>query len=294
MKIKIAMTDTHTCNLAEDELPLDTVSHTSGPEFPLDAAEGDLHEKLTITQGGLMYQEVFVRKGNTWYCALPGGDSSVSTRIRNRIQRAGASFVANDNISDYIAADELVQLQAEVATKMQSVLETLVIDTANDHNTQATAERVAKMFVRELYKGRYEPMPSVTVFPNSKKLDELYIVGPVTVRSTCSHHLVPIIGKAWVGVLPSDSLNGLSKFSRLVDWVFGRPQIQEEATVQVADLLETLLKPRALGVIVKANHMCMALRGVKEPCSAHITSVMRGALRTDAALKQEFLRLIED
>ena len=100
-----------------------------------------------------------------------------------------------------------------------------------DHNTRETARRVARMYLNEVFRGRYTAMPPITEFPNVEQLNELMIVGPITVRSACSHHLCPIIGKLWIGVLPNEHSNliGLSKYARLADWVMSRPQIQEEA-----------------------------------------------------------------
>ena len=152
---------------------------------------------------------------------------SASERIRYRLMSAGCRYHANDNISEHIREGEMVELQLEVEAKMQEVLHTLVIDTASDHNTQETARRVAKMFVSEVFKGRYVPMPEVTEFPNVERLNELMIVGPVTVRSACSHHLCPIMGKVWIGILPNEHSNliGLSKYARICDWIMSRPQI---------------------------------------------------------------------
>ena len=113
----------------------------------------------------------------------------VSNRIRQRLTEASRRFYANDSIADFIEPGELEALQLEVQSKLQQVLETLVIDTRRDHNTQGTAGRVARMFITEVFRGRYSPMPSVTEFPNVEGLNELMIVGPVTVRSACSHHL---------------------------------------------------------------------------------------------------------
>jgi GTP cyclohydrolase I len=151
-------------------------------------------------------------------------DVPVSDRIRQRIVKAGRRFHANDNIAEFIREGELDALQGEVAGKLQQVLESLVIDTQSDHNTQDTARRVAKMFLNEVFRGRYVPQPPVTEFPNAERLNELMIVGPVTVRSACSHHLCPIIGQLWVGVMPNEhsALIGLSKYARLVEWVMAR------------------------------------------------------------------------
>lgn len=203
-------------------------------------------------------------------------------------------FKANDNISLMLTEENLEELQFEVAQKVQALLEALVIDTSNDHNTKETAQRVAKMFIREVYKGRYLPGPKITDFPNAKKLDEMYVTGPITIRSACSHHLVPIFGRCWIGILPGERVIGLSKFNRIVDWIASRPQIQEEMTVQIANYIEEHLAPKGLAVIVEATHMCMTWRGVKEPMDAKMTtSVMRGIMRHDAAARNEFLSLIK-
>ena len=218
----------------------------------------------------------------------------ISTIIRQRLQDAGQRFHANDNIAAFLNPHELEQLLDEVAEKMQGVLDSLVIDTGNDHNTQDTARRVAKMYVKEVFKGRYTHAPALTEFPNAEYLNELMIVGPITVRSACSHHLCPVIGKLWVGVLPNKQSNviGLSKYARLVDWIMGRPQIQEEAIVQLADTIMEKTRPDGLAVVMECSHFCMSWRGVREMDSKMLNSVMRGAFLRDANLRREFLALI--
>jgi len=218
----------------------------------------------------------------------------VSARIRQRIQAAGVRFHANDNISAFIEEGELAQLQAEVQGKLAAVLESLVIDVQGDHNTQDTAKRVAKMYINEVFRGRYQAPPPVTEFPNIERLNELMIVGPITVRSACSHHLCPIVGKVWVGVMPNEHSNliGLSKYARLLEWVMSRPQIQEEAVSQAADLLMQKLQPDGLAIVMEADHFCMHWRGVKDMDSKMINSVMRGSFLRDANLRREFLALI--
>ncbi|MCH8179901.1 MAG: GTP cyclohydrolase I [Proteobacteria bacterium] len=224
------------------------------------------------------------------------GDEGVpmSVRIRERIQAAQKRFHANDNIAEFIQPGELAQLLDEVAGKLDGVLESLVIDTSSDHNTQDTARRVAKMYLQEIFKGRYQPAPDVTEFPNVERLNELMIVGPVTVRSACSHHLCPIIGRVWIGVMPNEHSNliGLSKYARLVDWVMSRPQIQEEAVTQVADLLQSRMNPDGLAVVMEADHFCMHWRGVKDMDAKMINSVMRGSFLKDPDLRREFLSLV--
>jgi len=224
----------------------------------------------------------------------PAPDAPVSERIRYRLVSAGCRHHANDNIAAFIEPGELDALQAEVQAKMQTVLQSLVIDTDSDHNTQETARRVAKMFVREVFAGRYAQAPAVTEFPNVSRLNELMIVGPITVRSACSHHLCPILGKVWIGIMPNEHSNliGLSKYVRLTDWIMNRPQIQEEAVIMLANELETRVKPDGLAVVMEADHFCMHWRGVKDNQAAMTNSVMRGAFLTDANLRREFLALM--
>ena len=223
----------------------------------------------------------------------PEPEKPVSERIRSRLEAAGERYHANDNIRQYMQADELEELQDEVREKLQEVLRSLVIDVESDHNTQDTARRVAKMFVKEVFAGRYAEQPPVTEFPNVSRLNELMIVGPVTVRSACSHHLCPIMGKIWVGVLPNENsaLIGLSKYARLVEWVMSRPQIQEEAIAQLADLLEDRMAPDGLAIVMEADHFCMHWRGVKDTDAKMVNSVMRGSFAADADLRREFLML---
>ena len=217
-----------------------------------------------------------------------------SARIRKRIRRAKRRFNANDNISDFLLPGDLEALLDEVAGKMQGVLESLVIDTETDHNTQDTARRVAKMYLNEVFRGRYAAAPRVTEFPNAEGLNELMIVGPITVRSACSHHFCPIMGRLWIGVMPNEHSNliGLSKYARLADWVMSRPQIQEEAIAQMADLLMSKVTPDGLAVVMEADHFCMHWRGVKDTETKMINSVMRGSFLRDPALRREFLSLI--
>ena len=173
------------------------------------------------------------------------------------------------------------------------LLEALRIDWENDPNTRETPARVARMLVDETQRGRFHHPPKLTTFPNTRALDELYTVGPIAVRSTCSHHLVPILGAAWVGVIPGDTLIGLSKFHRLTEWVMARPQIQEEAAVQLADEIERLIRPQGLAVVVKAKHLCTVWRGVRDTGSKMVTSIMRGCLRDNAAARAEFMEAIK-
>jgi len=218
----------------------------------------------------------------------------VSVKIRERIAASRKRFNANDNISQFIEPGELELLLDEVEEKMKGVLSSLVIDTERDHNTDNTARRVAKMYLNEVFRGRYVAAPTITEFPNAEHLNELMIVGPITVRSACSHHFCPVIGKIWIGVMPNEHTNviGLSKYARLAEWIMGRPQIQEEAVVQLADLIQEKTQPDGLAIVMEASHYCMSWRGVKDMDSKMINSVMRGVFLKDPNLRREFLSLI--
>lgn len=225
----------------------------------------------------------------------PSKQQAISEVIRARLKANNVRFHANDNIAAHIEPGELDGLVDEVSEKVQALLESLVIDTENDHNTRNTSRRVAKMYVNEVFNGRYVAPPALTDFPNISHLNELMIIGPITVRSTCSHHFCPIMGRIWIGVLPDkdSALVGLSKYARLTEWVMSRPQIQEEAVVELANMLEQKLKPAGLAVVMEADHFCMQWRGIKDNDSKMINSVMRGEFLVNSNLRREFLSLIE-
>jgi len=220
---------------------------------------------------------------------------AVSERIRARIAARKQRFHANDNIAEFMQPGEIDELTKEVEGKVLALLQSLVIDTDNDHNTRDTSRRVAKMYVNEVFRGRYVPLPKVTEFPNAAHLNELMIMGPISVRSACSHHLCPIMGRIWIGVLPNQDSNliGLSKYSRVTEWVMSRPQIQEEAVLHLADLLVKMMRPDGLAVVMEADHFCMHWRGVKDNASKMTNSVMRGVFLENGALRREFLSLID-
>jgi GTP cyclohydrolase I len=211
----------------------------------------------------------------------------ISEEIKQRILNAGARYHSNDNISEFIKDNELELLQNEVANNLEDVLRSLVIDIDNDHNTQDTARRVAKMFVQETFSGRYMPTPKVTAFPNLG-YKSLYTTGPISIRSTCAHHFQNIVGRCWVGIIPENEVIGLSKFNRLVHHICERPQIQEEMTTQIAEALKQYAKTEHIAVVVKAEHHCMTHRGVREHESDMTTAIMMGRFLEDPALKKEF------
>lgn len=211
------------------------------------------------------------------------------------LKDSGVSFLANDEISHLLLPEDISNARNNVEKLMELVMEELLIDWRKDPNTQGTPKRYAKMLIDEAMRGRFTPAPRATSFPNTRALDEMYTTGPITINSMCSHHLVPIVGRAWIGVIPGKHVIGLSKFNRIVEWVCRRPQIQEELVVQIADALESRLSsPRGLAVVVEATHMCMTWRGVEESSQAVMrTNVMRGRFLESAAARAEFFAAVK-
>lgn len=195
--------------------------------------------------------------------------------------------LANENLPQ-----DTKPIKDKLELAIEDFLDALNIDWKKDPNTMETPKRVAKMYADELLRGRYEDMPKATVFPNTKQVDELYTIGPVPICGVCSHHFLPITGHVWIGIIPNEKLIGISKIARIAQWVFSRPQIQEEATAQLADALEGLIEPHGIGVICKADHACMNIRGVKSVGSRMTTSVVKGIMQ-DHSSKSEFLQFVK-
>ena len=216
----------------------------------------------------------------------------ISDVIRERVVASGDRFHSNDNISAHIKPEEIGLLVDEVAIQFQGVLSSLVIDTDNDHNTQDTARRVAKMFIKEVCGGRYCPPPKITSFPNMG-YKSMYTSGPITIRSTCAHHFQNIVGKCWVGIIPDEQVIGLSKFNRVIHHISERPQIQEEMTTQIAEALQEYAKTPHIAVVVKAEHHCMTMRGVREHDSDMTTAIMLGAFKDVPETRAEFYQILQ-
>ncbi len=199
-------------------------------------------------------------------------------------------FDANGSLM--LTDEERQAMVDQLEKKFGEIFDILRID-RNDPNSTDTPFRLSRMWVNELLIGRYTPPPKITVFPNRKKVDELVISKGIKVMSICSHHWQPITGTCAIGYVPREKVIGLSKFTRIVEWFGRRGQIQEELGEQIADFLVKLLDPIALGVVISAKHYCMIARGVEAHDSSEmVTSVMRGELATNHALRAEFLKLI--
>ncbi len=158
-----------------------------------------------------------------------------------------------------------------------------------------TPRRVTEMY-REVFAGLHEDPEAVVDAVFDVAHDEMIMVRDIEFSAFCEHHLIPFTGKAHVAYIPGADgrITGLSKLARLVDVLAKKPQVQERLTTQIADVLETVLKPRGVFVVMEAEHLCMSLRGVKKPGSETVTSSVRGVFRSDPRTRAEAMSLIRD
>jgi len=199
----------------------------------------------------------------------------------------------NEAVDMPLNCAEEAAMIAAAAQKIGELLDILRIDHKNDHNTRETPARVAKMYVKELLRGRFAPPPKITDFENAQAYDQLIVTGPIDIKSVCAHHLMPIYGHAYIGILPAPDgkIIGLSKYDRIVDHFAGRFQIQEELVKQIGNFIVEQTQPRGLAVRVSAVHMCKTHRGVRAPHSSRmVNTALYGQMREDPSLKNEFLQ----
>ena len=200
---------------------------------------------------------------------------------------------ANEALDHVLSAAEQTAMISSAASKLEELFDILKIDHRNDHNTRDTPRRVAKMFVAETMHGRYAPPPEITEFENAQAFDQLLVTGPIEVRSTCAHHMMPIYGHAYIGVLPSadGKIIGLSKYDRIVDYFASRLQIQEELVKQIGNYITEKTAPQGLAVRLSAVHMCKTHRGVRSTHKGRmVTTAYFGNMADNRQLKQEFLQ----
>jgi GTP cyclohydrolase IA len=200
---------------------------------------------------------------------------------------------ANEAVDVPLSSGEEAAMIAAASQKIAELLDVLRIDHRNDHNTRDTPARVAKMYVQELLRGRFSPPPKIADFDNAQRYDQLIVVGPIEVRSLCAHHLMPIYGSAFIGILPEPDgrIIGLSKYDRIVEHFASRLQIQEELVKQIGNFLVDATRPRGLAVRVSAVHLCKTHRGVRASRSSRmVNTALYGAMQSDQSLKSEFLQ----
>jgi GTP cyclohydrolase I len=209
------------------------------------------------------------------------------------IRRLHQARLSNEGLDLPLDAAEKTLMIGSAAKRIEELFDSLQIDHRNDHNTRETPQRVAKMLVEEVLRGRYEAPPRITEFENVQGFDQLIVTGPIELRSTCAHHLMPIYGQAFVGVLPSaeGKILGLSKYDRIVDYFASRLQIQEELVKQIGQYIADLTAPRGLAVRISAVHMCKTHRGVRASHrSRMVNQSYHGLLATDQSLREQFLQ----
>ncbi|MGN0894587.1 MAG: GTP cyclohydrolase I FolE [Succinivibrio sp.] len=209
--------------------------------------------------------------------------SKEALMVRNALIEHGLETPWHDN---GLSSSEKKQIIKE---HMGKIMQTLGLD-LNDDSLEETPERVARMFVDEVFSGLdYRNFPKVSVFDNKMHFDEMVKVGNITITSTCEHHFVVMDGIAKVAYMPSDKIIGLSKVNRIVQFFGHRPQVQERLTQQIKVALQTLLNTKNVAVSITATHYCVKSRGVKDQTSQTTTRALGGLFKTNPSSRHEFL-----
>ena len=209
--------------------------------------------------------------------------------IKARLVQANMRYWAGDNISAVLHEGDKEQLIDEATDAFEDVLDALVIDRFNDPNSKGTARRLAKMYYNEIMAGRYDAAPSATAFPNdsAERYDGMLVVRS-ELKSMCSHHHQPVSGIAYIGIIASDKLIGLSKYTRIAQWCARRGTLQEELANDIAREIQAATDAEHLGVYIQATHGCCENRGIMAHSSLTQTTVLRGSFKDDAGTKKEF------
>lgn len=192
--------------------------------------------------------------------------------------------------SDAFEIDDEIKIEL-IEKKFREIMEVLGLDLTDD-SLKETPKRVAKMYVKEIFKG-LDPKnkPSVTLFENKYKFNQMLVEKDIAVYSYCEHHFVPIIGKAHIAYFSSGKVVGLSKINRMVQYYSKRPQVQERLTVQIANEMKEMLQTDDVAVIIEADHLCVASRGVQDVSSSTVTSSYFGKF-LDSNVRDEFLKYV--
>jgi len=211
--------------------------------------------------------------------------------IDQRAKKKGV--LCNEALRQPLIESEAEMMKRSVARKFEEIFDILRIDHRNDHNTRDTPKRVAKMYVEEIMRGRFSSPPEITEFENAGQYSQLIVSGPIEVRSMCAHHLMPIYGSAFIGVLPAPNgkIIGLSKYDRIVNYFSTRLQIQEELVQQIANFIVEKTNPLGLAIRMTAVHMCKTHRGVRSTHHGRmVNSSFHGELLTNETAKSMFIQ----
>lgn len=237
-----------------------------------------------------------------------------ATRLVEYLEDNNIPFFAKDNIYNALVSlgkqvgmtpeEYRQELVDEATIAFEYVLHTLAIDVENDPNSRETPHRLAKMYINEMLEGRYVAAPKVTAFPNEKVGDGKYVeskqmsgdmyhfnnllVVQSPFTSVCSHHHAPVTGTAYIGIIPGEKVIGLSKYTRLVQYMATRGTLQEELTTAIADIISEKSQSEDIAVVVYGRHGCCENRGVRVPNSQTATAEMRGLFMLDGKLREEF------
>ena len=215
--------------------------------------------------------------------------TKTSGLIKQRLEDKGMRYWAGDNISEVLEDGDKQRLIEELTTKFEDVLDGLVIDRKTDPNSMDTGRRLAKMYIKELMAGRYDPIPKATAFPNQG--DDGYkgmLVVRSELKSMCSHHHQPVTGVAYIGIIAAEKLIGLSKYTRIAQWCARRGTLQEELANDIAREIMNSTGSKNVGVYIQATHGCCENRGIMAHSSLTQTTVLEGSFHNDPGCKQEF------
>lgn len=217
-----------------------------------------------------------------------------------KISTEGIAHIGDDHFSSAaetpLKADAFHRSDEEkikvIQKHIEAVLDTLGMDLTDD-SLKGTPERVAKMFVKEIFGGLHpDKKPKASTFKNSYKYGEMLVEKNITLYSTCEHHLLPIVGKAHVAYISNGSVVGLSKMNRIVEYFAKRPQVQERLTLQIVQELQKVLGTKDVACVIDAKHLCVNSRGINDVASSTITCEFGGAFQTESK-KREFLDYIQ-
>ena len=214
---------------------------------------------------------------------------SKSKEIKQKLEDANIRYWAGDNISQVLQNGDKEALIDDATVAFEGVLDALLIDRHNDPNSKGTARRLAKMYFNEIMAGRYDPAPDATAFPNDSddRYDGMLVVRS-ELKSMCSHHHQPVGGVAYIGIIASDKLIGLSKYTRIAQWCARRGTLQEELAMDIAREIKAATGAEHLGVYIQATHGCCENRGIMAHSSLTQTTVLEGSFKTDPGTKKEF------
>ncbi|RZT00086.1 GTP cyclohydrolase I FolE [Aquimarina brevivitae] len=207
------------------------------------------------------------------------GDSHISTNATTPLRKD--AFKLSDK--------EKIEL---IKSDVKHIMETLGLDLEDD-SLKGTPQRVAKMFVNEIFSGLHpERKPDASTFQNHYKYGEMLVEKNITVYSTCEHHLLPIVGRAHVAYISNGTVVGLSKMNRIVDYYAKRPQVQERMTMQIVEHLQIVLNTKDVACVIDAKHLCVNSRGIRDIESSTVTAEFGGRFKEES-VRREFLDYIK-